>query len=117
MTVLPAIKQGLWGNDLWTIRFQKWTDQASLQTPTPHITNCSGYSSAGIMGQNLSCHNGKGWANPVLMSTTGKCVTGKVRLQFWVGVWIMKDVQWWLWWMKNTQNYILHSFYKWFNLY
>jgi hypothetical protein len=77
----------------------------SLQTPRPHITNCSGYSSAGRMGghsagdvqtpgtksprQSSSCHKGKGWAHPVLMSTAGKCVTGKVELQFRVGVRIL----------------------------
>jgi hypothetical protein len=53
----------------------------SLQTPKPHITNYSGYSSAGRMGchsaggvqtpgrkspqQSSSCHKGKGWAHPV----------------------------------------------------
>jgi hypothetical protein len=77
----------------------------SLQTPTPHITNCSGYSSARRKGchssrevqtpvrksplQSLRCHKGKRWAHPVLMSTTGKCVTGKIRLQFCVGVRIL----------------------------
>jgi hypothetical protein len=30
MTVLPAIKQGLWGNGLWSIRFQKWSGQPSV---------------------------------------------------------------------------------------
>jgi hypothetical protein len=77
----------------------------SLQTPMPHITNCSGYSSVGRMGchsagdvqtpgrkspwQSSSCHKGKGWAHLVLMSMTEKCVIGKVRLQFRVGVWIL----------------------------
>jgi hypothetical protein len=32
MTTLLAIKQGLWGNCLWTIRFQKWTDQPRVLT-------------------------------------------------------------------------------------
>jgi hypothetical protein len=136
---ISTINQGLWGNGLWTITFQKWTGQprvltwipqnrnglaspqswpeshrtpvgwirtpTSLQTLTPHITNCSGYSSAGRTGchsardvqtpsrkspwQSSSCHKGKGWAHPVLMSTTGKYVTGKVRLQFQVGVRIL----------------------------
>jgi hypothetical protein len=112
----PCHKEGLWGNGLWTTRFQKWTalpspescpesnrtpvgwikTLTSLQTPTPLITNCSGYSSTGRMGchsardvqtpgresplQSSSCHKAKGWAHPVLMSTTGKCVTGKLIL-------------------------------------
>jgi hypothetical protein len=77
----------------------------SLKTPTPHITNCSGYSSAGRMSchsagdvqtpginsswQSSSWHKGKGWDHPKLMSTAGKCVTGKVGLQFRVGVRIL----------------------------
>jgi hypothetical protein len=32
MTVLPAIKQGLCGNGLWTIRFQKWIGQPRVLT-------------------------------------------------------------------------------------
>jgi hypothetical protein len=36
--------------------------------------------------QSSSHHKGKGWAHLILTSTTGKCVTGKVRLQFRVGV-------------------------------
>jgi hypothetical protein len=64
--------------------------------PTPHITNCSGYSSAGRMGchspgdvqtldrkssrQSSSCHKGERWAQPVLVSTIGKCITEDVGL-------------------------------------
>jgi hypothetical protein len=71
----------------------------------PTSLNCSTYSCVGRMDchsigdvqipgrkspqKSLSCHKGKGWAHPVLMSTTGKCVTGKVGLQFWVGVRIL----------------------------
>jgi hypothetical protein len=62
----------------------------------PHVTNCSGYSSAGRMAailpemfRHLVGHKGKGWAHPVLMSITGKYVTGKVGLQFRVGVRIL----------------------------
>jgi hypothetical protein len=36
--------------------------------------------------QSSSCHKGKGWAHPVLIPTAGKYVTGKVGLQFRVGV-------------------------------
>jgi hypothetical protein len=39
--------------------------------------------------QGSSCHKARGWAHPVLMPTTGKCVTGKVGLQFCVGVQIL----------------------------
>jgi hypothetical protein len=69
------------------------------------MSSCSGYSSVERMGchstgdvqtlgrkspwRSLSCHKGKGWAKPALMSTTGKHVTGKVVLQFRVGVWIL----------------------------
>jgi hypothetical protein len=71
----------------------------------PTSLTAPGYSSVGRMGchstedvqtpgrkspqQSSSCHKGKGWAHPVLMSTTGKYVTGKVGLQFRVSVWIL----------------------------
>jgi hypothetical protein len=76
-----------------------------LRTPTPHISKCSGYSSALRMGchsagdvqrlginslrQSSSCYKGKWWAHPVLISTTGTCVTGKVGLQFRIDVRIL----------------------------
>jgi hypothetical protein len=95
------LKQGLWGNCLCTIKFQKWTGQprvlthrtpvgsirtpTSLQTPMPQITNCSGYGSVGRTG----CHSTADIQTPGIMSTTGKCVRGKVGLQFRAGVRIL----------------------------
>jgi hypothetical protein len=76
----------------------------SLQTPMPHITNCSGCSSVGIMGchptgdvqrpgrkspwQSLNCHKGKGWGHPVLMEGTSKFVVDGWK---WDGppVWVL----------------------------
>jgi hypothetical protein len=67
--------------------------------------------------QSLSCHKGKGWAHPVLMSTTGKYkyVTGKVGLQFKVGVQILlmciyaPEIRFCLWKITGEYTSILNS--------